>query len=293
MRIQELIPKVLDHIEEIHEALSSSAIRTGYKELDRIIKVLYPGELAVICSSGELGEQFVQNIILNQLKIKPDSSILIIPKTTKERYVMSLLSIQSEVFFSSISEANPPLDGTDRNKIALATETLLQSNIQISDNRTIATGNGFSELEELYSASTLDLMVIDDLDSITFKEEVKPFPTYQSDKNVKTTKLTKAEIIALKLSILNDIARRFHIPMLIVYSGSVDKLELNTHVNVIDSYFSSADVVLEMDDERLGQTGLVDIHIRKNKYGQLGDASLYYCDEFTCFDSHDIESEKL
>jgi len=294
MQIQKILPKVLNSIEEAHKKVSASIIKTGYRELDEIIEGVYPGELAVIAGTGELGESFAQNVILNQLKAKPDASILVIcPRISEEQYVMHLISIQSEVFFSSISQANPPLDKMDWERIRRANEILLKSKIQISEDQTIATKDGFSELEELYSVSTLDLIVIDDLDSIIFKEVIKPLTTDQADKNIKTVKLTKAETVALKISILNEIAREFHIPVLTVYSGSVGKLDLNTHVNVIDSYFSFADVVLEMDDERLGQTGLVDIDIRKCKHGTTGTTSLFYCDEFTCFDSQDIEAEKL
>jgi replicative DNA helicase len=298
MQIQDIMPKVLDLIEKTHESLSASAIRTGYDELDRIIEGLYPGELAVIAGTEELRESFAQNIILNQLKEKRDSSILVIsPKMSKERYAMSLLSIISEIPISSISQANPPMDQADRDGIALANETLHKSNIQISDNRMIEGKNDFSEFEKLYSASTLDLIVVDDLESIDFKVEKKPHPTDQSEtevnKNIKTIKPTREIVVALKISILNDIARRFHIPLLVTFNGSLNELDADPLVNVIDSFFSYADLVLELDDERLGQTGLVDINVRKCKHGQIGNTSLYYCDELACFDSADLGDQQL
>jgi replicative DNA helicase len=286
MRIQEIMPFVLSSIEDIHESLLASIIKTGYKELDEIICGLYPGEVGVVSGVDELCGSFVQNIIINQLKDKPDSSILVVcPKMEKEKYVMSLLSIGSEIPLSSISLANPPLDQGDRNRIALSNETLIKSNIQISRDRTIAIRDGLSKFEEQYSASTLDLIVIDDLDSISFKAEENPQPTDQSNKNIKTIKPTREIIVTLKISILNDIARKFHVPVLAVYGGSIDELDSNSEVNVVDSFFSYADLVLEIDDNPLRETGTTDIHIKKNKYGQTGRISLFYCDEFTCFDS--------
>jgi replicative DNA helicase len=289
MRIQDIMPKVVELIEKAQKEASASLIKSGYRELDDMIDGIYPGEIAVICSSGELGVGFAQNVILNQLKAKPDASILIIcPKMAKEQYVMSLISIKSEVPISSISEANPPLDQEERDRIALATEELLKSQIQISEDRVIETRAGFSELEELYSASSLYLMVIDNLDSIGFKRKVAPHPVDQPDKNIKAAELTKAEAVALKISILNEIARRFHLPILCVYGNSVDNLDLNSDVNLIEAYFNLADVVVEIGDKRLGETGLVDLQVRKTNHGKIGNTSLYYCDELACFDSMDL-----
>ena len=92
---------------------------------------------------------------------------------------------------------------------------------------------------------------------------------------------------------MNDIARRFHIPLLVTFNGSLNELDADPLVNVIDSFFSYADLVLELDDERLGQTGLVDINVRKCKHGQIGNTSLYYCDELACFDSADLGDQQL
>ena len=280
------MPQVLNQIEEAHKKVLASVIKTGYIDVDEIIKGLYSGEVAVITGQGGLCESFTQNIILNQVKEKPDCSILVIcPRMTKERYVMSLLSIQSEVLLSSITEANPPTDQEDRDKIAMATKALLQSNIQLTNNRTIPIGECFSEFGESYSVSTVKLIVVDDLESITFKTEVEPHPKNQLDQN---NTLTRAETIAIIISYLNEVARKFHVPVLTTFDGSLDKLDRDSHDNVIEAYFNWADLVLQLDDEQLGETGLVNIDVRKCKHGQVGSTSLDYCDELACFDSMDL-----
>jgi replicative DNA helicase len=286
MRIQEIIPKVLNLIEEAHEALSASMIRTGYDELDRMMEGLYPGELGVIAGTKELSQSFAQNVILNQLKAKPDASILIIcPRMSKEQYAMLLMSVISEIPFSSVSQANPPLDMIDWERIRQANEILIKSKLQIFEDRVIPVGECFSEFQRQYSASNLDLILIDDLESITFKTEVEPHPIDQSDQNYT---LEREETITIIVSYLNEVARKFHVPVLTTFDGSLDKFDLDSHDNVIDTYFNWADLVLDLDDERLGETGLVDIDIRKCKHGTTSKISLFYCDDLGCFNSMDL-----
>jgi hypothetical protein len=284
MQIKDILPEVFDLMEEISEVPSESVVLTGYQEIDLLAGGLKPGELILILTGEEeLSRAFAQNIIINQDQDQLDHSILVFsPEISKEQYTMQLLSIKSQVNYSTISLANPSWKQSDWDNIAMATDDLSKANIQIIDQRSITVEQLQTQIEKANKKEPLNLIVIDNIESVLVETGDSEYAAFKSKctesgefKHFAQTGLWEDDY---KVNSLKTLSEVLNIPVVVLSDNNISSSgkEIPKQYSMIEW----ADLVFEMDDGwKSGYIGAVDINITKNTCGLTGKVGLYYTEE--------------
>jgi replicative DNA helicase len=296
MKLKDILSIVFDLMEKISEVQPESVVPTGFQEIDVLTGGLKPGELIlVLTGEEELSRVLAQNIIINLIQDQLDLSILVFSSDiSKEQYTMQLLSIKSQVDYSSISLAKPTLKQTDWDKISMATEDLSKSNIQIIDQNGLTIEQLQAQIEEANKNELLNLIVIDNIESLLVETGNHEFAAFKSKctesgefKHFIQTELWEDDYKASRLKTMSE---ALNIPIVVVSDNNMGSA--GKKIPKQYSMIEWADLVFEMDDEwKRGYVGAVDINITKNKCGLTGKIGLYYTEECFRFNSYNSEPD--
>jgi replicative DNA helicase len=278
LNLKGILSKVVDQMEKEQGVVTESVIATGFNELDSIMGGIRPSDLIFIKSVRRFGRDFVQNIIINLIKNKPDISIFVIcPELEKEQYATELLSVKSHVDISAICNDNSVLKPFDWDKITLANKSLNESNIQICDEY-FFTMEFFTIIKTLKEYSKVDLVIFDKADFMIAEKGRKRFKSYKElvasrlkerDKHYQKALRTQADYMAF---VLECIPCLLNIPTIaIAYDNPYDTMD-----DMINSLNDYASTVIEIDSPwEPDSVGAVDIQVTKNKHGRTGKVEFW------------------
>jgi replicative DNA helicase len=278
LKLENILSKIVGKIEKELGFIPESVIATGYKELDSMMGGIRPSDLIFIKSGRRFGRDFVQNIIINLIKNKPDISVFIIcPELDKEQDAMGLLSAKSQVAISEICNDTSVIKPLDWDKITLANKSLQKSNIQICD-KYFFTMEFFTIIKTLKEYSKVDLVIFDKADFMIAEKGRKKYKSYKElvasrlkdrDKHYQKALRTQADYMAF---VLESIPCLLNIPTIaIAYDNPYDTMD-----DMINSLNDYASTVIEIDSPwEPDSVGAVDIHVSKNKHGRTGKVDFW------------------
>lgn len=154
----EVVEKTLSYIEECHKRKGPGGVKTGFWDLDYMLKGMQPGTLIIIAARPSMGKTAFALNISSHASIKDKhSTIYISAEQTKEQLTTRLLSSRCRIDSNKIKLGQ--LTDQDWRSLSREASIIANSNLLIDD----TTNPKVSEIKTKARKHKADLIIIDHL----------------------------------------------------------------------------------------------------------------------------------
>ncbi len=280
MRVSDLVPTTLEHIEEISKTKSSVlGVPSGFNALDKKIGGLRPGQLVIVAARPAMGKtSFALNIAFNAAMLHDLKVAIFTLEMANEELLLRLLSSSAEIPMETLLKGY----GMDQEKILRITQyadILSTKDIFIDDNGANTVLDIRAKTRRLKAEiKGLDLIIIDYLQLMTSKRQGENRQQEISEISRGLKVLAKElEVPVIALSQLNR-----------GLESRDDKRPKLSDLRESGAIEQDADIVMFIyrDDYYNPDTdkpGITEIIIGKNRHGATGSVDLRFVHEFTQF----------
>lgn len=245
-------------------------VKTGFSDLDRILKGLYGGDVYYIASRPGQGKTaWLGSLVKNVAETKARVAVFEL-EMTNQAIAMRLIAQQSGVPVDR--QRNGELEEGDWPKYTRAVEVLADWNVFINDLPAISPSRIRQELRRL---GTVDLIVIDYIQLASADEK-------DDKRYMELSKIARA---------FKVLAKEFDVPVVTAAQLSrgveqrSDKRPILSDLKESGGLEENADVVMFLHRPDEEQQNLVDVIVAKHRNGQVGTVHLAYIPEKTRFDN--------
>ncbi|MCK9328375.1 MAG: replicative DNA helicase [Candidatus Cloacimonetes bacterium] len=287
MKISDLVPSTLEHIEEIAKTKTSVlGVPSGFTDLDKKIGGLRPGQLVILAARPAMGKtSFALNIAFNAAMFHDMKIAIFTLEMANEELLLRLLSSSAEIPMETLLKGY----GMDQEKIVRITQyadILSQKEIYIDDNGANTVMDIRAKTRRLKAEiKGLDLIIIDYLQLMTSK---RPGENRQQ------------EISEISRS-LKILAKELEVPVIALsqlnrgLESRDDKRPKLSDLRESGAIEQDADIVMFLyrDDYYNKDTtipGITEVIIGKNRHGSVGAIELKFVSEFTQFKNKENEN---
>lgn len=272
-------------------------MKTGFKNLDRIIK-LNRGELIVVASRPAMGKStFVQNILSN-VAIKDNGAVLFYSledskETIVNRLIISNSMVEADKFglyneYKKNKESKPNLSDEDWDRIAYGVNLLKDTSIYIASDTPYTIDDICIKSRELKLKKDIELIIIDYLQLIQFdKKEL----------------LSRDNEITEILKRLKILAKELDVPFIITSQLSREVEKREDKKPCITDFSNSKNAILTYSDKILflyrdsyynekNKSNVTDIIVAKNNDGGINTIKLAWLPEYCMFGNTTVFEEE-
>ncbi len=284
MYIEEVLINVLDRIDELyHRKDTYLGIATGFNDVDDITLGLKPSDLIIIASRPSMGKTTFATNIVENIEISGRKSIAFYSlELSSENILMRMLSSITEITLRNFRIGR--LSSDDFKTLISKVESIKNLPIQFFDSPTISISKICEQCKRICNTEGLDLVIIDDIQLLAMNE--------QSNREDAISE------IAHKLKLL---AVELNIPIIVISQLNRDLERRDNKRPVLSDLRGAgilsqlADIIFfiyrdEVYDEDSDDKGIVEIIIKKNRFGATGTVRLSFIGEFMKFDNLDSRS---
>jgi len=284
MYIEEVLINVLDRIDELyHRKDTYLGIATGFNDVDDITLGLKPSDLIIIASRPSMGKTTFATNIVENIEISGKKSIAFYSlELSSENILMRMLSSITEITLRNFRIGR--LSSDDFKTLISKVESIKNLPIQFFDSPTISISKICEQCKRICNTEGLDLVIIDDIQLLAMNE--------QSNREDAISE------IAHKLKLL---AVELNIPIIVISQLNRDLERRDNKRPVLSDLRGAgilsqlADIIFfiyrdEVYDEDSDDKGIVEIIIKKNRFGATGTVRLSFIGEFMKFDNLDSRS---
>ena len=298
VRIDSVLPQVMSKFDELTKDKSSlKGIKTGYKDLDKLIKGLHKSDLMILAARPAVGKtSFAMNIVEN-VALQGYSCAVFSLEMGKEQITERILCSVAGVSMENAKSGK--MNKTEWLKIAKAREKLANTKIFIDDSAVIRPRELISKCRRIKSRSGLDFVMVDYIGLMT------PDKSRNSD-----SRQNEISDISRSLKIL---AKELNIPVLALsqLNRAVETRKGRPQLSDLresGAIEQDADIVMfihrpdksatekEIAEGKV-QKNVAEILIEKHRSGPTGMVKLYFKGECTKFlnlneETGEIEGEE-
>ena len=287
VRISEIVPATLNHIEDVAKTKSSvSGVSTGFRDLDRQLGGFRKGQLIIVAARPAMGKtSFALNVAFNAAMLHDMKVGIFTLEMANEELLLRLLSCSAEIPMDTLLKGY----GMSQEKILRVTqyaEELGKKDIYIDD-------NGANSVMDIRAKSRrlkaeikgLDLIIIDYLQLMTSR---RPGESRQQEiSEISRGLKVLAKELELPVVALSQLNRGLE--------SRDDKRPKLSDLRESGAIEQDADIVMFIyrDDYYNKETekpGVSEIIIGKNRHGATGSVELKFIHEFTQFKDLDNEN---
>nr|YP_010619741.1 Replication helicase subunit [Tayloriella tenebrosa]WAX03754.1 Replication helicase subunit [Tayloriella tenebrosa] len=246
--------------------------KSGFFEVDNIIKSLPKGNLIIIAGRPSIGKtSFAINIAYNIFFYQKTSLLIFSLEMSNNEVFDKLLSIASEVNINQKNTSN--LNENEWKKISIICNTLLNHNIYINDQNNIDINYINQIAKNLKKTKNFDLIIIDYLQLIEFSTKEQKKYSRSQELGYITRKLKiLAQFLKLPIIVISQLNRNIEIrsnkePLLsdLKESGCI-KSENN--INIQSKYTNNINI-RNKTNRQINTTKLHNIKQKRNKNKEL------------------------
>lgn len=282
--IKDILTMRYEEFAELHEEKNpekTTGVKTGYRDLDKIMGGFKPSEMIVIAGRPAMGKTAFALSMAQNAALKYGKSVAIFSlEMAKEQLVDRMFS--SLLMVDSWKLKKGMLDDADFARIGGVMDEMSKANIYIDD----SLGNSITELRSkvrrLKMEKGLDMIIIDYL-------QLMSLGGYTNNRVQEISEISRS---------LKRIARELHVPVIALSQLSravearPDKRPVLSDLRESGAIEQDADAVLmlyreEYYDPDTDRKGMADILIRKHRNGPVGRVELLFKAEQTRF--YDID----
>ncbi len=252
---------------------------SGFDCLDRIIHSFEKSNLYILAGRPGMGKTAFGLTIMHDLALNQNANVVIISyEMTISQIVSRLLAISSEV--SSEKILNQNLEDFEEIIVAQKTSELERANIFIDCPGTLNFKCIKEKIQELKVKTSIDLLLIDDIQRITISEEDRK---YASNREQEVSKNVRD---------LKSLAKELNIPILAISQLNrdskvrIDRKPILTDIRDSGAIENDSDVVILLhrpdyygiteDENGNSLLGVAEFEIAKNRHGSTGDFQLSF-----------------
>lgn len=277
-RIGSTLVKVFDRLTELSQSDSAiPGLSTGLLDLDSKINGLNKSDLVLLAARPAMGKTaFALNLGLNVAK-KYDKTVAVFSlEMSREQLAMRLLAMES--FVDGHKMATGKLTDDEWNKMALASESLSQTDIRVDDNPSITVAQINAKCRRL---DNLGLVIIDYLQLMTSSGYGK-------------TSDNRVNVVGDISRSLKVMAKELNVPVICLsqLSRETEKRQ-DKHPQLSDlresgSIEQDADEVLflyrdEYYNENTEEKGVAECIVAKNRHGETGTVKMQFIPQYQIF----------
>lgn len=285
VKIGNILPDVMMMLNELGDENSiHHGLKTGYRELDRVLGGLRPGNLIVLAARPGCGKtSFGMNIVENLAKQGHTCAVFSL-EMSKEELAQRMICSVAEVNSQHVKTGK--IDRTEWRKIRKAQEILAPSKIYIEESAGSNPHEILSKCRRLKRKSGLDFVLIDYIQLMESsnpnrKKEGRQQEVSDISRNLKIlAKELKVPVLALS-QLSRDSAKRKEKPQLqdLRDSGAIEQdADIVMFIHRPDQYASEKDI-----EEGKIKKNVVEILVEKNRHGSQAHFDLYFKGECTKF----------
>lgn len=289
--VNTLLEQAFERIDDMHKNKDKfRGVPTGFYDVDKILSGLQKTDLVILAARPSTGKTSFALDIARRAAVENKSKVGVFSlEMGADQLVDRMLAMQARVDLWSLRTGNLNDQTDDFQKLGNAMSKLSEAPIFIDDKATANIMEMRTMARRLQSEKGLDLLIIDYLQLMEGRgsraNDSRTNEVSEISRGLKTlAKELNVPIVALSQLSRAVEQRSPQIPRLsdLRESGSIEQ---------------DADVVMFLyreDRERVNpeeNTNIVDLIIAKHRNGPVGKASLYFEEEFTCFQSLDKAHE--
>ncbi len=278
--IKDILNQRYEEFAELHEAKDpdrTTGVKSGYRDLDKIMGGFKPSELIVMAGRPAMGKTALALSMAQNAALKYKKSVAIFSlEMSKEQLVDRMFS--SLLMVDSWKLKKGMLDDTDFARIGSVMDEMSKANIYIDD----SLGNSITELRSkvrrLKMERGLDMIIIDYL-------QLMSLGGYTNNRVQEISEISRN---------LKQIAREVHVPVIALSQLSravearPDKRPVLSDLRESGAIEQDADAVLmlyreDYYDPDTDRKGIADVLIRKHRNGPVGGVELIFKAEQTRF----------
>lgn len=289
LRLSEIIPKTLAHVEEIAKTKTSvMGVSSGFSALDKKLGGFRPGQLIIIAARPAMGKtSFALNIAFNAAMFHDMKVAVFTLEMANEELLLRLLSSSAEIPMETLLKGY----GMDSEKILRITqyaEILSQKDIFIDDNGGNTVMDIRAKTRRLKAEiKGLDLIIIDYLQLMTSNSRRQSENRQQEISEISRGLKVLAKELEVPVIALSQLNRGLE--------QREDKRPKLSDLRESGAIEQDADIVtfIYRDDYYNPETakpGVTEIIIGKNRHGATGTVELKFVHEFTQFKNLEDEN---
>jgi len=285
VKISAVIPDVMAMLDDLtNENSVYRGIMTGYKDLDRILGGLRPGNLVVLAARPGCGKtSFAMNIVENLAKQGKSCAVFSL-EMSKEELTQRMLCSVAEINSARMKDGK--LDKKEWRKLYKAKEILQDAKIYVEESAGSNPREILSKCRRLKRKNGLDFVVIDyiqlmESDNPVRKKEGRQQEVADISRSLKViAKELKVPVLALS-QLSRDVAKRKEKPQLsdLRDSGAIEQdADIVMFIHRPDLSASEKDI-----EEGKVKPNVSEILVEKNRHGSQGHFDIFFKGEYTKF----------
>mgnify|MGYP001813619923 FL=1 len=275
--IDDLLGPAIEQAEELQRNGSEvTGVSTGFRDLDRKLAGLHPGNLVVVAARPGMGKSALAFNIAQNVALAGNTAAVFTLEMSREEVVTRLLCSKGRIDSQRLRTGR--LTEADFTKLSNAAAALYKQNIYVDDSPGLTVTEIRAKCRRLRRKPGLDLVVVD----------------YLQLMNGSGQENRQQEIAMISRS-LKDLARELHVPIIAVsqlnrgVEAREDKRPRLGDLRESGAVEQDADVVMFIyrDEyyfpEKVESKGIAEVVIAKHRQGGVGKVDMTFLPEFTLF----------
>lgn len=275
--IDELLGPAIEQAEELHRNGSEvTGVSTGFRDLDRKLAGLHPGNLIVVAARPGMGKSALAFNVAQNVALAGNTVALFTLEMSREEVVTRLLCSKGRIDSQKLRTGR--LTEADFTKLSNAAAALYKQDIYVDDSPGLTVTEIRAKCRRLRRKPGLDLVVVD----------------YLQLMNGSGQENRQQEIAMISRS-LKDLARELHVPIIAAsqlnrgVEAREDKRPRLGDLRESGAVEQDADVVMFIyrDEyyypEKVESKGVAEVAIAKHRQGSVGKIDMTFLPEFTLF----------
>ena len=275
--IDDLLGPAIENAEELQRNGSEvTGVSTGFRDLDRKLAGLHPGNLVVVAARPGMGKSALAFNVAQNVALAGNTVAVFTLEMSREEVVTRLLCSKGRIDSQRLRTGR--LNEADFTKLSNAAAALYKQNIYVDDSPGLTVTEIRAKCRRLRRKPGLDLVVVD----------------YLQLMNGSGQENRQQEIAMISRS-LKDLARELHVPIIAVsqlnrgVEAREDKRPRLGDLRESGAVEQDADVVMFIyrDEyyypEKVESKGIAEVVIAKHRQGSVGKIDMTFLPEFTLF----------
>lgn len=257
-----------------HSALPYTGVLTGYSDLDHQLAGFQRSDLIVLAGVSQVGKTSLALGIAYGAAIRHKKSVGYFSlQSDTVQIVRRLIAIESGVEVSRV--AGGDLSDNEWERISRAFGRLAESPLYVHEDSTRSASSIRVEVQRLKYEHGLDLVIIDDLQSLTGQTNLQS--QHRQNDSIRDLKAI-AKDFSIPILLISQIPTRHGMGAVPMHLKSIDCEAIEEVADVV--LLLQREELYEEDSER---RGIADLQVVKHRHGPLGTVNLRFFDRTVRF----------